>query len=223
MSFDLHEFARTRPFQHHLTAAANLCRIRRMRRLDSAAKTFAAAGRLELSRCRRTESCLVRVGDEDVHVRDQKPLHRNHMELDRGWSFECFVQKLNELVFFWPGKEDGRPIPHGCRHFKRYQGEDVAMIRVKTKSLFDANKNAAPRFSRYNSGSPRHAHGKPSSRGEQTFMTADVFPARASKVVETVYSDFVILPEDSELGAAPGGPWEPFLVDVASRHWRQPA
>ena len=201
----------TRPFQYHLTAAANLCRIRRMRRLDSAAKTFAAAGRPELSRCRRTESCLVRVGDEDVHVRDQKPLYRNCMELDRGWSFECFVQKLNELVFFWPGTEDG-PIDYGRRHFKRYyQGENVAMIRVKTKTLFDANKNATPRFSRYNSGSPRHALGKPSPRGEQTFMTADVFPRAPWQVVETVYPGSVFLPEDSELGAAPGGPWEPLF------------
>ena len=132
------------------------------------------------------------------------------MELDRGLSFECFVQKLNELVFFWPGKEDG-PIPYGHRHFERYQGEDVAMIRVKTKTLFDANKNATPRFSRYNSGSPRHALGKPSPRGEQTFMTADVFPRAPCKVVETVYPGSVILPEDSELGAAPGGPWEPLF------------
>lgn len=210
MSFELHEFAKTRPFQYHLTAAANLCRIQRMRRLDSAAETFAAAGRPELLRCRRTKSCLVRVGDEDVHVRDQEPLYRGHMELDRGWSFECFVQKLNELVFFWPGTEDG-PIDYGCRHFKRYQGENVAMIRVKTKSLFDANKNAAPRFSRYNSGSPRYANRKPSPRGEQTFMTADVFPHAPSLVKETVYPGFVILPEDSELGATPGGPWKPLF------------
>lgn len=208
---NLHKFARKRPFQHHLTAAANLRRIRRMRRLDSAAKTFDAGGRPELLRFRRTESCLVRTGDEEVHVRDQKPLHRGCMELDRGWSFECFVQKLNELVFFWPGTEDGRPISYGRRHFERYQCEDVVMIRVKTKSLFDANKDAAPRFSRHNSGSPRYAKGKPSPRGEQTFRTADVFPHAPWRVVETVYPGSVILPEDSELGSAPGGPWKPLF------------
>lgn len=144
------------------------------------------------------------------------------MELDRGWSFECFVQKLNELVFFWPGTEDG-PMNHGRRHFERYkrEREDVVMIRVKTKSLFDANKDAAPRFSRYNSGSPRYAparpgaggaaKGKPSLRGEQTFRTADVFPHAPSRVVETVYPGSVILPEDSEFGSAPGGPWKPLF------------
>ena len=131
-----------------------------MRRLDSAAKTFDAGGHPELLRFRRTESCLVRTGDEEVHVRDQKPLHRGCMELDRGWSFECFVQKLNELVFFWPGTEDGRPISYGRRHFERYQCGFSPLRERETKpargtDLQDGGRFPARAFAGGRDGLPR--------------------------------------------------------------------
>lgn len=212
MPFALCRFTRTRPFQYHLTAAANVPRIRRMGRLESAARTFVAGGCPELMRRRRTEICRILVGGEEVYVRDQEPLCRRNMKLDPAcWTFDDFVEKLNGLVFFWPGGRDG-PIQPGRKHFKRYQEEKPALIRVCTQPLFDTNSCTTPLFCRYNSGAPRCSKGKSSPRGEQTFLDAGSFPDTPGKVIETTFPESVVLPEDAtEIGRAPEGPWKPFF------------
>jgi hypothetical protein len=208
MGFSLGDFARLRPYLFHLTAQANIDRIRRMRRLDSASRILLDAGRPGIVRSKRRRHEVVQIGDDLVYVRDQAPLHQGNTELSDGWSFEDFVQHLNEMVFFWPGTEGG-PIPYGVRHYERYQGEAPVIIRVSTTSVLQANVDTPPLFCRFNSGSPRCTNGRPSPRSPLTFRPAGQLDVSAGRVVEVVFNATVVLPPDAQVGAAPSGPWAP--------------
>lgn len=164
------------------------------------------AGRPEMVRTKRRQHEVVQVGGEAVHVRDQAPLHAGNTRLATDWTFEDFVQYLNEKVFFWPGTSDG-PIAYGVRHYERYRVEAPAIIRVPTASIFDANCGFAPLFCRYNSGSPRCSNGQPSPRSLKTFSPADEVEFAAALVVEVVYEQAAVLPGDAEIGQALAGPW----------------
>ncbi len=207
------QFTTKRPWLYHLTATPNVARIRRVGQLHCAAALLRAGGRSEFIRRRRSNKLPVRVGTEIVHVRDQRPLHRNSMELCDGWSFEDWVAYLNDFVFFWPGSAGG-PNPHGQRHFARYASERPALIRVPTADLFAANRRASPRFSCYNSGSPRYWRGRPSPRGPGTFASGSRFAGPASNVVEVVFQQSALLPATGELADGPQGPWRPLFDDA---------
>ena len=203
---DLGRFVALRPYLFHLTASANVARIRRTGSIESAARLFAASARTDLLRVRRTQSQVVRIDGDDVHIRDQSPLHPGNMVLGSGLSFEDFVQSLNERVFFWPGTAAG-PIAYGVRHFERYRSEHPALVRVLTASLLAANPDVVPLFCRFNSGSPRCTNGNPSPRGGDTFRPAADSDFAAGRVVEITYPERVHLPPDAEVGAEPTGPW----------------
>ena len=198
-------FATKRPWVYHLTAGANIARISRMRRLDCAARIMEAGGSSRLVRRRREASLVVKVRAEDVHVRDQRPLHRKNMCL-LDCSFEEWVAQLNSFVFFWPGWACG-PIDAGLRHFGRYVSERPVLIRARTADLFGANPDRSPRFSCYNTGAPRWSGGRASPRGQGTFAFGELFGRGASTVVEVVYRGSVLLPATAELGDRPQGPW----------------
>ena len=205
------EFATKRPWVYHLTAFANVTRIRRMGRLQCAAAIMRAGNCSRFVRRRREGSLVVRVDAENVHVRDQGPLLRNNMWL-HGCSFEDWVAQLNGLVFFWPGRASG-PTGPGQRHFDRYASERPAVIRIPTADLLEANRGGVPRFSCYNSGAPRWSGGRPSPRGLDTFTVGDEFGHGVSRVVEVAYCGSAILPATAELGGTPQGPWRRFLVE----------
>lgn len=209
------EFATRRPWLYHLTAAPNVARVRRAGQLHCAAALLMAGGRSEFLRRRRRRRIEVQVGTEIVHVRDQQPLHRNSMELCEGWSFDDWVAHLNNFVFFWPGRAGG-PIPPGLRHFSRYATEHPALIRVPTADLFARNRGASPRFSRYNSGSPRCWDGRPSPRGPATFASGNRFSHSVSSVVEVVYQQAALLSASAELADGPHGPWRPLFDTTPS-------
>ena len=208
MPFDLGRFQRLRPFLYHLTARENLCRIRRSRSLECSARLFDAAGRSELKRKHRRDGCRLKIGKEKVHIRDQSPLHERSIKLEG--LFDEFIECLNGLVFFWPGTEEG-PKPPGRRHFERYRNEHPVLVRIRTKELFEANGRYKPLFCCYNSGAPRWSRGKPSPRRPEIFSEAASAPFTAGKVVETVYSGWVVLPTDTEWGCSPNGPWKPLF------------
>ena len=212
---DLDEFARTRPCLWHLTDAGNVERIRRTKRLECAAALLRAGGYAACIGKRRKSSCIVRVGDDDVHIRDQKPLCADNMQLPEGWTFEKFVKFvkfvkfLNHHVFFWPGTAQ-TPKDSGKRHFKHYVDEcptgSVAVLSVPTKDLFAANRTS-PLFSRYNSGSPRRNEGKPSPRGPDTFICGGAFPHPPWKVIEVVFRKSAVLPPTTRRATLhPDGP-----------------
>lgn len=208
MAFSIEEFIRLRPFLYHLTASNNLIRIRRTRHLDSAARILIDAGRPAALRSKRQRHELVQIGSEIVYIRDQAPLHAGNAALSGGWTFEDFVEHLNQKVFFWPGTSRG-PISYGLRHYERYRSEEPAIIRVPTTSIFNANKNddRPPLFCRFNSGSPRCSNGQPSPRSPMTFGRAAQVEFGVSRVVEVAFNDVAALPMDAQIGRAPMGPW----------------
>ena len=201
-------FAALRPYLYHLTAASNVGRICRMRRLDCAATLLRLGGCADLVRKRRATRTgrTVRVDNEEVHVRDQAPLHRGNMVLLGGWGFEDFIEHLNSFVFFWPGTNQGTSA-YGVRHFCRNAREQPALIRVPTADTLAKNCSASPRFCSYNSGAPRCTKGRGSPRGPNTFAYGERFDRRPSGVVEVVYSAGALLPATAELSSSLQGPW----------------
>ena len=207
------KFVDTRPWLYHLTARMNVKRIRDERRLDCAATLLRAGDREDVVRQRRKSSEVVCIRDSCIHIRDQRPLHCKSMSLLGGWGFDDWVEHLNGLVFFWPGRRDERPVCSGVRHYERYKkaGECVCVIRVSTRDTFDKNHPAEPRFSRYNSGSPRWSGGKPSPRGPDTIVPGGQFVDRPCDVVEVAYRKQVALPDSAEVACSPFGKWRPLF------------
>ena len=197
--------ASTRPYLYHLTAEENISRIRHHRRLHSAARLFEDSGRRDLLRVRRRQHEVVTIGGERVVIRDQRPLHRGNVALDRGWEFEDFIELLNRQVFFWPGNADS-PISYGVRHFERYRTEDVAIIRVPLLDIIAVNDE--PFVCRYNSGSPRCNGGKPSPRSSQTFAPLTRSPLRPGEVVEVTFASGASLPASTTVARSLTNRWQ---------------
>ena len=210
MPFDHAHFARSRPYLYHLTARENLAGIAAERRLRSAAQSLEAAGRGWEKRVRRPEGRPIRVDGRTVHLRDQGPLRRGNVGLRDGWTFEDLVEYLNHHVFFWPGTAEG-PNDYGQRHFARYQQltpDELAILRIPTQALIQANLDKGPGFSRCNSGSPRWSGGKIAERGPNTFVGAEQFDGAAGRVVEVVYVGQVRLPAEVEWAPSLSADWE---------------
>lgn len=195
-----------RPYMFHLTAAANVERILRMRRLESTASILRRAGRMDVARFRRRDHVSVEIDGERVQLRDQAPLHEGNMALDANWTFGDFVEHLNERVFFWPGGPEG-PISYGVRHYERYSDEKPTILRIATEALLANNQDRPPHFCRYNSGSPRCSNGKKSPRTARTFVRGELAEFGVGSVVEVTFVGDVRLPARVEVGSHPGGPW----------------
>jgi hypothetical protein len=215
MSFQLDDLIRRFPFAYHLTARANLARIRKTGQLESAAALMRVANRVELLRVRRAGLMEIDVNGEAIILRDQAPLHTGHTDLQGGWDFPRFVESLNSQVFFWPGGEE-EPIPHGQRHFQRYESQGPAILRVRLRDLIASNPDRAPLFCPYNSGSPRTVGGKKSPRGPSTFLPCDQFERNYQHVVEVTFHALAVLPVDvTEVRFESDGLWQPLSVIAA--------
>jgi hypothetical protein len=212
MSFTLEALTVRRSFLYHLTDSRNLQRIRTTRHLESASRIFHAAGEGVAVRTRRRAGLIVEVDGVPVYIRDQAPLHAGNMQLERGWAFEDFVAHLNARVFFWPGNDTG-PISYGVRHYQRYAEDCPVILRVPTRALFSENAGRVALFCRWNSGSPRCTYGRKSPRTAKTFVDADDADYRASQVVEVTFEDLVCLPESTQLGDVPWGPWRALFTE----------
>lgn len=186
MALDLTRFIQLRPKLYHLTASHNAERIQKMESIHSASHLLAAAGQERAIGARRPEGILIQCQGDQVHIRDQSPLHRGNISFEAGWDFEDLVRYLNNHVFFWPGNPE-RPIGYGLRHFQRYAQDDVVVLSFDTRELFEANQAPGPMFSKYNSGSPRCNGGRGSPRGPSTFTHAQEFLHRPSQVVEVTF------------------------------------
>jgi hypothetical protein len=150
------------------------------------------------------------MGETVVWIRDQAPLREGNIRFSNGYAFGDLIESLNRRIFFWPGL-GAKPISYGMRHFERYEGEKPVVLRIGFEALLRANPGVAPRFCRYNSGSPRCSNGKRSPRGPDTFLLAQDFHETASKVVEVTFDTEIRLPQDTEFGETPKGPWRLFV------------
>jgi len=211
MPFPLKSFSFLRPFLYHLTSADNLDSIRSTRRLRCAAEFIRSSGQDDLLQRHRKESCSVQRGGVRVRLQGQSPLHAGNIAFEGGWSLNDLIEHLNGLVFFWPGSETG-PSRYGMNHFESSSwGERPVVLKTGTTELFDANPAGSPLFCRFNSGSPRWSNGQPSPRGHDTFLPANKFEGSPSKVVEVVFPEAVALPEGTQWGPSPAGPWRRFF------------
>lgn len=212
MPFRLNDLFARFPFAYHLTARANLGRIQRTERLESAAAMIQAANQLNLLSLRRRELREIIVDGETVILRDQAPLHAGHIDFQNGWTFPQLIESLNSRVFFWPG-DGGGPIAHGERHFARYEDQGPAILRIPLAALVEANPDRLPLFCHFNSGSPRTVGGRKSPRGPRTFLSCDQFERNHRDVIEVTFEDIVALPMDeTEVQLEPGGTWQPLAA-----------
>jgi hypothetical protein len=214
MSFRLDRFSVLRPYLFHLTATANLRRIRRQRELRAAAGLFREAGFIEDSSKRRVDHRYLNIDGDVVMVRDQKPLHRGAIEFASHWDMARWVAHVNEHVFFWPGSAAG-PIEPGLRHFERYRKEEVAVLRLPTDAVLSSAIGSRALFSRFNSGAPRVVNGRRSPRGIGTFVGASEFLGTAGDVVEVVFNGVLRLPNATVVADAYNGRWRALLEERA--------
>jgi len=185
--------------------------IRSTGALESATSLLERAGQGDLTRKRRLRRVQVLLNGAGVWVQSQAPLHDRNIQFQDGWGLEDLLKRLNSLVFFWPGTPEG-PNIHGNRHLESGSwGGNVAILRMSTAELFDANATLSPLFCRYNSGSPRYSHGQPSPRGPDTFVTLEDFEGTSSEVAELTFSSRVILPRNAEVRAPANGSWQRFF------------
>lgn len=208
---DLDSFLRLRSFAYHTTSATNLDHLRATRVVRTAAQLLEAAGEAARVRERRTRALCVRIGTMLVHIRDQEPLVEKAIAFEKGWTIQRYVCLLNSFAFFWVGDHAG-PSPRGYKHFAKYAAtEELVMLRVPMRTLFDANRTSAILFSSVNSGAARpHPLLGKLPRGARTHVGADAFALAPSKVVELVIKDGAILPAATEWSRAPSGAeWNP--------------
>lgn len=196
---EIDQFIKTRPRLFHLTAASNLDRIRRTGGLSPASELYRLAGKEERLQIRRKVAEILPINDEQVHIRDNGPLHPGNMTLIDGSTEGEYIAYLNDHVFFWPGMRDGRAVQAGRNHFVRYADDECVVIEIQTRALFDANAHLTPLFCRYNSGAPRcitkTRKGAPRSRN--MFVKAADFAGPPSDVKELTFAGFVALPWDA--------------------------
>lgn len=193
MALDIDAFVRLRPRLYHLTSRTNTPLISKSGVLRPASDLLRDAGREDLTHERRVHSKVVEIAGQPVHVRDQAPLHLGNMALSNNWTLADFVAHLNDHVFFWPGDVEC-PIKPGRNHFGRYRDETADVLVFDTAALFKANAQIEPRFSPFNSGSPRWNRGSPAPRGPETFSLAADFSRPPAEVVEVVFQSAVTLP-----------------------------
>jgi hypothetical protein len=210
---DINAFVGLRPFVFHTTAATNMSLLRELRVVESTRALLRRAGGADdgLLRRRREKSVAIKAGVHEVVIRDQRPLAVGAIEFDAGWDLGRLVELLNGLAFFWPGAEHG-PIPYGRNHLERYvaEKEPLAILRISTRALVQANAPKAPMFSRCNSGAARMNAGRKLPRGGKTFLPASAFNGTPGDVKELVFSDSAVLPESTEWASGLEGPWRPF-------------
>ena len=203
MSIDLQRFIELRPYLYHVTARENGSLLAREMILEPAAELMRRAGRPDLIRWRRPDPVLLRIDDDEVILKDQRPLIEANLSLDGSWELEDFVEYLNQHVFFWPGRSDG-PISHGVRLLGRYDATAPLVLRVPTRDVIDANIGFEPLFCPYNSGAPRQQGGRRARRGPHLFAPAERFHRRESEVVELAYRNRVALPDSAEVQSEAG-------------------
>ena len=199
MAFTPARFAALRPVLYHTTRAENLAAIRADGVLKSAAEV--RGGPAEGDQPRGGWVPIVR-GGRTTFLCDQKPLHLAAVDWEPGWDGPRWLRRLDELVFLWPGAEDG-PIAYGWRHRAVYRRAHEAgalksvTLAVPTADLFAANPGREPLFCKYNSGAPTFRARSP--RGGSTFVPAGDAPFTAGAVKECVFERSVALPPSTRV------------------------
>ena len=84
VSFTIAEFAQLRPFLYHVTARENIPALQQTWKLHPAAELLTACGRSDLLRAHRPDSVAVRIWDQTIGLKDQRPLSAANVRLETG-------------------------------------------------------------------------------------------------------------------------------------------
>ena len=206
----LEDFIVKKAFLYHLTDKDNLEIIKRYKELLSTESivelsSLNAKEREDLLSNRRKNHEIIKTGEEQYKIRDQRPISIVNLVkcLTSGFTIKDFFKMLNSRVFFWP------TIKRLESHYKRYRKENPVIIRVSTRELLELNKHAE--FCRLNSGATRsnsYLNGAPPERGEGTFSSSELFKYSVGKVAEVTFPKVCKLPPNISIGNSPDGPWE---------------
>lgn len=114
-------------------------------------------------------------GDGHVRLGDHDRLYEKHIRWDSGWNMSRFIERLNGLVFFWPGTQGG-PRHAGLDHKRRYDNEGQPMVVLRAPLGDLIATNGRPLLSSCNSGAPRsNPRSGKQPRGADTFRSIDSF------------------------------------------------
>ena len=195
MSFTRDRFVEVRDYVYHNTSRANFPHIVSTMRLDSAALILDGFDRSREIYVRRVGKLSFATSPQSLQ--SQRPLIEKNIAFEAGWTMANLLERLNTLVFFWPGKERD-PIQKGLDHRVSADGPgvDTITLRVPTRDAFTIGD---PLFCKYNSGSPRQTSGRRSPRGPGTFDTEMDFNGTSSEVSEVVFKDKFELPFSSQV------------------------
>jgi len=205
MAFQIENFIALRPYLYHHTAVENLHGLMETRKLTS-------ASRLSNSRklAYRPYAAKVTNGRSQFWLQTQGVLHEANIDFLAGYDFQSLIDRLNSLVFFWPGDASG-PIPAGQNHLRgnKWPSNSVS-LRVPSREVISSN---LPLFCAYNSGSPRCSGGRKSPRGTETFLPSSLFERTAGRAVEVVFEDCIDLPQSTEVFDELRRSWRPLFTD----------
>jgi hypothetical protein len=167
-ALDRDRLARDYPYLWHVTRLENLLRIERTRRLESAAALMRAAGDCAFLRKQRDEDKCLRIGDDEVWLREQSKLNEANAAWEGGWGMPEFLEALNSRVFFWPGTHDG-VVRTARENFRSFLDAGGVPIRIRYETVRHLS-GIHIQYSRFNAGAPRQNDGKPIPRGPRTFL-----------------------------------------------------
>ncbi len=92
IGFTLDSYERSRPFLYHLTAPDNVGRLRSLGRLQSTASIRNGRPGHSPRGARRASSLRLRIGDGEVVIRDQAPLHEANIKFTGDWTMEALLE-----------------------------------------------------------------------------------------------------------------------------------
>ena len=207
MAFKLDDLMNRSPYLFHLTYTPSLARIRRLLKLQSAAKLLKLGGKDELLKFRRHSMINSPIGDDVIVLTDQKPLVEGNIEFQGGWEIGDLVESINYRVFFWRGTENG--LLYGDRRqFGTYRGRGAGLVFLRIPFRDAVKENGDPKFCRFNSGGPRCTGGRKSPHGPSTFATAENADFTLGKVREVVFENEFSIPQSCKICFDGwNGPW----------------
>jgi hypothetical protein len=206
MAINLADLIDISPYLYHVTYSTSLARIKRYRRLDSAARLMEAGGRGSLLRQRRTTLVQFSVDGESIILTDQLPIIEANIAFQEGWTLPDLIEAINRRVFFWRGPATGL-LKKDQGHFGTYEsaGPSLTFLRVKLREACRLNSERGPELCKYNSGAARMNDGLPIPRGPRTFVEPRTADFEKGIVREVVFRDHVLLPDTTECCV---GSWE---------------
>lgn len=213
VSINLADLIEISPYLYHVTYEDSLKRIRKLRRLESAAALMEAGGQRNSLRVRRGDSVNFLVDGDPILLTDQHPINAKNIAFQDGWTISDLIEAINRRVFFWRGKKEGL-LRSNQGHFKKYKnaGHRLVFLRLSFGEVCRCNAERGPELSKHNSGAARKYDGKPIPRGPKTFVQPQDADFNPGEVQEVVFHSFVDLPALTEVCSGSWeGPWQPFF------------